>query len=93
MHEKRLSALDTAFLCLESAQAPMHLGALAVFGADHAGPADHLVEIVSERVGRLPCLRQRVRPAWLPPGSAVWVDDAVFDLKHHIHLHDLDGGG
>src|SRR5690349_1144773 len=93
MQDERLSPLDTAFLCLESTRAPMHLGALAVFEPDQPSPPARLLEILSERAGRLPSLRQRVQQSWLPPGSAFWADDRLFRLDRHVRLHHLDGGG
>src|SRR5262249_43780038 len=90
MQDERLSALDTAFLCLESAQAPLHLGAVAVFEPDRPIPPDRLVEVLGERTSQLPILRQRVRQSWLPPGAAVWKDDGRFPLERHIRQHRLD---
>src|SRR5437773_1848014 len=45
----QLSGLDTAFLCLESADAPMHLGALAVFDGRAAVPLGRLVRLPGRR--------------------------------------------
>lgn len=90
MQDERLSALDTAFLCLESAQAPLHLGALAVFEPERPIAPERLVEVLCARISRLSALRQRVRPAWLPPGSAVWEEDGYFRLEHHLRVHHLD---
>lgn len=90
MQDERLSALDTAFLCLESTQAPMHLGALAVFEPERPIAPERLVEVLCDRISRLPVLRQRVRPAWLPPGSAVWEEDGYFRLERHLQVHQLD---
>src|SRR5947208_7745196 len=92
MHDERLSALDTAFLCLESARAPLHLGALAVFEPERPVAPDRLVEVLCARISRLPLLRQRVRPAWLPPGSAVWEEDGYFRPEQHLRVHELNAG-
>jgi hypothetical protein len=93
MDRERLSALDTAFLCLESPQAPMHLGALAVFQSQRRVQSARLLTVLGDRIARLPHLRQRVRPALLPLGAAVWTEDSSFDLSRHLHLHKLDRGG
>ena len=48
MSRSRLSALDEAFLALESPQAPMHLGWAALFAPPAGGPRpsfDELVEL------------------------------------------------
>jgi diacylglycerol O-acyltransferase / wax synthase len=93
MDRERLSALDTAFLCLESPQAPMHLGALAVFQSQRRIQSARLLTVLGERIARLPHLRQRVRPTVLPPGAAVWEADRSFDLSHHLQPHKLNRGG
>ncbi|MCW2639179.1 MAG: Diacylglycerol O-acyltransferase [Dactylosporangium sp.] len=93
MDRDRLSALDTAFLCLESPQAPMHLGALAVFQSQRRVQSARLLTVLGDRIGRLPHLRQRVRPTLLPPGAAVWEEDRSFDLSRHLHFHQLNRGG
>ncbi|MFG2043676.1 wax ester/triacylglycerol synthase family O-acyltransferase [Dactylosporangium sp. NPDC048998] len=88
--DERLSCLDTAFLRLESAGAPMHLGALAVFAPRRPIAAARLVKVLTERLARIPSLRQRIRTTWLPPGGAAWTPDKTFDLNRHLHLHKLD---
>ncbi|NJC73880.1 DUF1298 domain-containing protein [Planosporangium thailandense] len=93
MDRERLSALDTAFLCLESPQAPLHLGALAVFQSPRRVQSARLLAVLGERITRLPHLRQRVRPMLLPFGAPVWAEDPAFDLSRHLHLHKLDRGG
>jgi WS/DGAT/MGAT family acyltransferase len=92
MEDERLSALDTAFLCLESPQAPLHLGALAVFRPERPIPPTRLRSLLTDRIQRLPSLRQRVQAAWMPPGSAVWAEDDLFDPDRHLFLHELDTG-
>ncbi|GAA2341580.1 wax ester/triacylglycerol synthase family O-acyltransferase [Dactylosporangium salmoneum] len=90
-HE-RLSPLDTAFLRLESPQAPMHLGALVTFQPRQRIPPARLLAVLGERIARIPALRQRVRTTWLPPGGAAWTPDTTFDLSRHVHLHRLQRG-
>src|SRR5437773_1364419 len=93
MADDRLSGLDTAFLCLESADAPMHLGALAVFGAGSQVRPARLVTLLGERAARLSRLRRRVSPVRLPAGGDVWTADPRFDVRRHIRLHKLGGEG
>ncbi|GAB3843374.1 wax ester/triacylglycerol synthase family O-acyltransferase [Dactylosporangium cerinum] len=90
MELEQLSALDAAFLCLESRQAPLHLGALAIFGPQRDIAPDGLSALLGDRVERVLSLRQRVRMTWLPPGAMRWVQDESFDLAHHLHQHTLD---
>ncbi|GGM69274.1 wax ester/triacylglycerol synthase family O-acyltransferase [Dactylosporangium sucinum] len=89
MDHERLSALDTAFLRLESPQAPMHLGALAIFQPREKIPPARLAAVLGERVRRIPALRQRARTTWWPPGGAVWTPDTTFDPSQHIRVHQL----
>ncbi|MFF5233324.1 wax ester/triacylglycerol synthase family O-acyltransferase [Dactylosporangium sp. NPDC000521] len=93
MDLERLSALDAAFLCLESRQAPLHLGALAIFGPQRDIAPDQLSALLGDRVQRVPSLHRRVRMTWLPPGAMRWVQDESFDLAHHLHQHTLDEHG
>ncbi|MBE8520197.1 wax ester/triacylglycerol synthase family O-acyltransferase [Amycolatopsis sp. H6(2020)] len=80
-----LSALDVAFLCLESETTPMHMGAVVTFTA--RGPVDPaaLTALLARRAARLPKLRQRARTELFPPGSASWSDDPGFVAGDHIH--------
>ena len=80
-----LSALDVAFLCLESETSPMHMGAVVTFTA--RGPVDPaaLTALLARRAARLPKLRQRARTELFPPGSASWADDPGFVAADHIH--------
>src|SRR5213078_2668421 len=91
MADDRLSGLDTAFLCLESADAPMHLGALAVFGARSQVRPSRLVTLLGERAARMPRLRWRVSPQRLPGAGDVWAADPRFDVRRHIRSHRLAG--
>jgi diacylglycerol O-acyltransferase / wax synthase len=89
MTAERLSALDMAFLCLESAAAPMHLGAVAVFDGTRNSRAGRVVALLDDRARRVPRLRQRIRQVWLPPGGAEWADDPAFDVGYHVRWHSL----
>src|SRR5690348_16898096 len=90
MVDQRLSGLDTAFLCLDSPEAPMHLGALAVFEPDRPVPPERLVALLSDRAERLGPLRRRVRPAWLAPAGDSWVEDERFHVGRHVRVHEVD---
>src|SRR5436190_15342616 len=80
----RLSALDAAFLDIETARAPLHVGWTLRFG----GPAPSLSALrrhVDARLGHVPRFRRRVvRPA-LGLGDAHWTDDVGFDVARHVH--------
>ncbi|MDO9072769.1 MAG: wax ester/triacylglycerol synthase family O-acyltransferase [Rubrivivax sp.] len=83
---QQLSGLDATFLYLETAEMPMHVGALHVFELP-AGTKGRFVTALRKHVaGRLPVagvLRRRLW--WMPLNLAnpAWVD-AVPDLREHI---------
>ncbi|MGW4060560.1 wax ester/triacylglycerol synthase family O-acyltransferase [Amycolatopsis sp. NPDC004747] len=80
-----LSALDVAFLCLESETTPMHMGAVVTFTARGSVDPAALTALLAQRAARLPKLRQRARAELFPPGSASWSDDPAFVAADHIH--------
>nr|WP_256475978.1 wax ester/triacylglycerol synthase family O-acyltransferase [Amycolatopsis sp. WQ 127309] len=84
-----LSALDVAFLCLESEKSPMHMGAVITFTARRPVDPPALTAILAERAARLPKLRQRARSELFPPGAARWTEDADFVAADHIHHVEL----
>jgi len=86
----RLTTLDTSFLWLERPDAPVHVGAVAVFeGApllDERGEPrlDELRARVLARLDRLPRLRRRLARVPLDLDRPVWVDDPDFDIADHV---------
>jgi WS/DGAT/MGAT family acyltransferase len=84
-----LSALDAAFLGIEDANAHMHVGAVALFGAerlrgsDGALRIDRIRRLVESSFRQFPRYRQRL--AWIPVfHRPVWVDDRRFNLNYHV---------
>ncbi len=87
MSRNRLSALDAAFLSLESADAPMHVGWAAVFAppADGSRPDfETVLAHIGSRLGRAPRYRQRLLEVPFGLDDPVWVDDPAFDLSNHV---------
>jgi diacylglycerol O-acyltransferase len=87
MSPSRLSALDAAFLAIESEHAPMHVGWAALFAApaDAAAPSfEAICEHIAGRLHRAPRYRQRLAAVPLGLGDPVWVDDAGFDIDRHV---------
>jgi diacylglycerol O-acyltransferase len=87
-HE-RLTAMDAAFLGIESATSPMHVGAVARFGpgplVDAHGGLD--AERVRLRVASALAGLRRYRQRLVHVAGAAhwaWVDDASFDLAFHV---------
>jgi WS/DGAT/MGAT family acyltransferase len=73
----RLSALDAAFLDLETDQAPLHVG----WTLKLDGPPPSLAALrrhIDCRLDTLPRFRRRVE-------GGQWVDDPGFDVARHVH--------
>ncbi|MFJ2742788.1 wax ester/triacylglycerol synthase family O-acyltransferase [Streptomyces sp. NPDC087440] len=80
-----LAPLDLAFWHLESAEHPMHLGALALFGGDEDSPdGEDLLDLLAARAAAIPRLRLSVRNTWLPLGGSAWVAAQDFDVRRHV---------
>ncbi|MFF3980714.1 wax ester/triacylglycerol synthase family O-acyltransferase [Streptomyces sp. NPDC001828] len=95
MSSELLAPLDLAFWHLESAEHPMHLGALAHFGPRPGMGGGQVLDLLAERAAAIPRLRMRVRGVWLPVGGAAWVADKDFDVRRHVrrvHLPEGDFG-
>jgi WS/DGAT/MGAT family acyltransferase len=82
----RLSALDAAFLDLETARAPLHVGwTMCLAGAPPSLAA--LRRHVAGRLDAVPRLRCRVVEPAFGLADPHWADDAGFD--RHVHAVDL----
>jgi diacylglycerol O-acyltransferase / wax synthase len=85
----RLSPLDASFLEVESDNAHMHVGWVALFDPpdDRPAPTFHVLRRhIASRLGGAPRYRQKL--AFVPLGvhDPVWIDDDQFDLARHV-LH------
>jgi diacylglycerol O-acyltransferase len=90
----RLEPADAAFLYLEDAATPRHVGGVAVLqppdvGFDH----DRLVALVETRLALVPRYRQKVREVPGRLGAPVWVDDPRFDISYHVRRSALPRPG
>ncbi|MEU5634654.1 wax ester/triacylglycerol synthase family O-acyltransferase [Streptomyces rishiriensis] len=85
-----LAPLDLAFWNIESADHPMHLGALGVFSAGSPAAPAHAADLLAARAAAVPGLRMRIRDVWQPFafGGAVREPDPDFDPLHHVRLHE-----
>ncbi|CAM5413149.1 wax ester/triacylglycerol synthase family O-acyltransferase [Streptomyces purpurascens] len=92
-----LAPLDLAFWNLESAEHPMHLGALGIFPAHTPTAGAHAADLLAARAAGVPGLRMRIRDVWQPLpsalrrplafGGAAREADPDFDSQHHVRLH------
>lgn len=84
----RLSALDAAFLDLDTARAPLHFGWTLRF----AGPPPNLGALrrrIDERLGAMPRFRRRVVAPAIGFADPHWADDEGFDIARHVHAMRL----
>ncbi|MEU6390543.1 wax ester/triacylglycerol synthase family O-acyltransferase [Streptomyces sp. NPDC046939] len=81
-----LAPLDLAFWNIETAEHPMHLGALGVFEADGPGAALHAYELLAARAAGVPGLRMRIAGVLVPVGGAARVPVAEFDPLDHVRI-------
>lgn len=88
----RLSALDLAFLALDSDVAPLHVGWTMRFGGDPPSLAA-LRRHVTARLGAIPRFRRRVVAPALGLGDARWADDPGFDVANHVGAVSLPAPG
>ncbi|MEU4658532.1 wax ester/triacylglycerol synthase family O-acyltransferase [Streptomyces sp. NPDC023723] len=91
-----LAPLDLAFWNIESAEHPMHLGALGVFSAHSPTAGAHAADLLAARAAGVPGLRMRIRDVWQPPlalrqpfsfGGAAREPAPDFDPLDHVRLH------
>ncbi|GAA2314072.1 wax ester/triacylglycerol synthase family O-acyltransferase [Streptomyces hawaiiensis] len=92
-----LAPLDLAFWNLESAEHPMHLGALGIFSAHSPAAGAHAADLLAARAAGVPGLRMRIRDVWQPLasalrrplafGGAAREADPDFDPLNHVRLH------
>ena len=83
---QQLSGLDAAFLYLETAEMPMHVGAVHLLELPPGRPGRFVTALrkhIATRLSAAPVLRRRLW--WMPLNLAnpAWVD-AVPDLRRHI---------
>lgn len=87
----RLGALDAAFLALEGADTPMHIGSLTYLEPgplrDPAGRIrlEDLRALVGARLALVRRFGQRPVTAPLGFGRPVWADDPDFDVANHVN--------
>lgn len=85
----RLSALDCAFLDLETERSPLHIGWTLRFD----GPVPSLAALrrhLDAKLDAVPRFRRRIAGV---PGGLAWVDDPTFDVAGHVHHVTLPAPG
>lgn len=99
MAYERLTALDSAFLHIESGHQPMHVGGLCLVEGtsfrDDEGRfrLEEVRQIIDARLRLVPRFRKKLMPVPLDQGRPIWVDDEAFDLAYHVRLTALPTPG
>ena len=97
MSRSRLSALDASFLAVESSNAHMHVGWVAIFDPPPDRPPPTFADCrdhIAQRLSRAPRFRQVLAPSPWGLAAPTWVDDAGFDIHRHVvrsRARDLTG--
>jgi diacylglycerol O-acyltransferase len=92
---RRLSALDIAFLQMETPEAPSHVGGLQIFQI----PADYKGSFVADLKARLQAIpasepfNTRLGHKGLPFAFPAWVTDKNFDIDFHLRHSALPQPG
>lgn len=81
---QRASPTDRAFLAMDTGPVPEQFGVLLRLRGGAELELTTLRELLAGRVPAIPRLRQRLERAPFGCGGPVWVDDAAFDIRHHI---------
>jgi len=81
---ERASPTDLAFLAMDRGPVPEQIAALLVLAPSVRLDLAGVQQVLAERIGALPRLRQRL--VRVPPGCGrpIWVDDPGFDIRRHV---------
>jgi len=93
---KTLSAIDGAFLFLETQQTPMHVASLHLFDLPPGYRRDFHAAIRRQMAKRLhlaPIFQRRLAPMPLQFASPVWIHDDDVDLDYHVQRLTLPPPG
>jgi WS/DGAT/MGAT family acyltransferase len=93
---ERLSGFDATFLYAESGDAPFEIASCVIVDATRSSEPysfERVRELVAGRLHLAPRLRQRLVRVPLELDRPVWVDDADFDVDHHVRRVALPAPG
>jgi diacylglycerol O-acyltransferase / wax synthase len=93
---KQLSGMDSMFLNLETADAPMHIGGVTILDLAHAPEEfgfDTVRQRIAERLHLLPSFRRRLVSMPLNLVPPFWIEDPDFRFDKHVHRLRLKAPG
>ncbi len=91
---EQLESLDSAFLYLETRNAPMHIGSVQLYeGVEPVFDFARYRELIRSRLPLSPVFRRRAVRVPMNLGRPYWVEDPNFDLDLHLEHVSLPGPG
>jgi len=85
---RQLSSFDSLMVYGESSRTPMHVSPLFIYDVSTAPNRfvrfKDILRVFEERLPLAPVMRQKLQRVPLDLDEPYWVDDAEFDLEHHI---------
>src|SRR5680860_18199 len=84
---RRMSGTDSLFISGETPTWHQHVGGLTILDAAEVPGFgfDAVLATVSDRLPLIPKLTWKLKPVPLGLDRSVWVDDADFDIRRHLH--------
>jgi diacylglycerol O-acyltransferase / wax synthase len=93
---RRLSALDNAFLALESDTSPMHISCLAVYQCDEDSfepPLELVCRTLAPVLEQMPELRRTLLPGAPMLGRSYWGRPGRVELRRHVLVTEVPAPG
>ena len=93
---KQLSGMDSVFLNIETADAPMHIGGVTILDLAHAPPGfgfETVRQRIAERLHLLPSFRRRLVSMPLNLVPPFWIEDPDFRFDQHVRKLQLKAPG
>jgi len=93
---KQLSGMDSMFLNIETADAPMHIGGVTVLDLAHAPQGfgfETVRQRIAERLHLLPSFRRRLVSMPLNLVPPFWIEDPDFRFERHVQQLQLKAPG
>lgn len=85
---EQLSGMDSAFLYMETAKTPMHIGGIAIYDPSTAPNGfvrfKDILRFIEERLHLAKSFRRKVVTPPLNIDYPYWVEDSDFDLEYHV---------
>src|ERR1700757_5237753 len=80
----RARPTDLTVLVPDHGQVPMNIGAILVFDQSSTTNLGAVRAVLTERIPRVPRLRQRLQRVPFGCGRPIWIDDPEFSIDRHL---------